>query len=261
MHDLDRTQREFASAMHELQPEQFEFEGQQEVFGETFGESSLQEAGLFETPEIGLETGMPEVGSQEVPLHEAQEWELAAELLEVSNEEELDRFLGGLIRRVGSAVGRVVRSPIGRALGGVLKPLAKAALPIAGRALGTFVGGPVGGVIGGKLASAAGSLFGLELEGLSAEDREFEVARRFVRFASSASKCALAAPPTANPQAVARAAIATAARRLAPGLVGAAALTAPGVAGAGIPTEPTRAGARRRGVWLRRGQRTVLIGV
>jgi len=50
-----------------------------------------------------------------------------------------------------------------------LKPLAKAALPIAGRALGTFVGGPVSGMIGGKLASAAGRMFGLELEGLSVE--------------------------------------------------------------------------------------------
>ena len=46
---------------------------------------------------------------------------------------------------------------------GVLKPLAKAALPIAGRALGAFVGGPVGGMIDGKLASAAGRMFGLEL--------------------------------------------------------------------------------------------------
>jgi hypothetical protein len=40
-----------------------------------------------------------------------------------------------------------------------LKPLAKAALPIAGRALGAFVGGPVGRMIGGKLASAAGRMF------------------------------------------------------------------------------------------------------
>jgi len=52
-----------------------------------------------------------------------------------------------------------------------LKPLAEAALPIAGRAPGTFVCGPVGGMIGGKLASAVGRMFGLELEGLSVEDR------------------------------------------------------------------------------------------
>jgi hypothetical protein len=78
--------------------------------------------------------------------------------------------------------------------------LAKAALPIAGRALGAFVGGPVGGMFGGKPASAAGRMFGLEPEGLSAEDREFEAERGFVRFASAITKNALSAPPaeTAN---------------------------------------------------------------
>jgi hypothetical protein len=62
---------------------------------------------------------------------------------------------------------------------------------------------------------------------LSAEDREFEVARRFVRFASATTKNALGALPTANPQTVAKRAAAMAGRRLAPGLIrqGAAALT------------------------------------
>jgi hypothetical protein len=44
-------------------------------------------------------------------------------------------------------------------IGGVFKPFAKAAPPIAGRALGALVVG----MIGGKLASAAGRMFGLEL--------------------------------------------------------------------------------------------------
>jgi hypothetical protein len=256
MHDLDRTQREFTSAVQQLHAEQFEFPGEQEVFGES-GESALQEASMFESGEAAFETGIAEFG--EVPLHESQEMELASEFLEVTNEQELDRFLGGLIRRVGSVVGRVVRSPIGRALGGILKPLAKAALPIAGTALGTFVGGPAGGMLGGKLASAAGNLFGLELEGLSAEDREFEVARRFVRFASAATNRALAASPAANPQAVARAAVSQAARTLAPGLIPPA--TAGTTAAAPIfAAEPLPVGARRRGTWIRRGHRIIIIG-
>ena len=119
--------------------------------------------------------------------------------------------------------------------------MAEAALPIAGRALGTVGGEPVGGMIGGKLASAAGWVFGLELEGLSAEDREFEVARRFARFASATTKNALSAPPTANPQTVAKRAAAVAGRRLAPGLIrqGGAALsnTANGKGGAAIGGE------------------------
>ena len=201
---------------------------------------------------------MQEALFQEAPTQEAMEMELASELLEVTNEQELDRFLGRLIKRVGSAVGRVVRSPIGRALGGILRPLAKAALPIAGTALGTFVGGPLGGAVGGKLASAAGNLFGLELEGLSAEDREFEVARRFVRFAGSACKHALAASPTANPQAVARAAVATAAGKTAPGLAPGGALAT--LNGSG-PADSVPVGGGRRGVWVRRGRRILLVGV
>ena len=54
-------------------------------------------------------------------LTETDEMELAAQLLEVRDEQELDQFLGGLIRKVGRAVRRVVRSPIGRAIGGALK--------------------------------------------------------------------------------------------------------------------------------------------
>ena len=70
-------------------------------------------------------------------LGETEEMELAAELLEVRDEQELDRFLGNLIKKVGSAVGTVVRSPIGKAIGGILKGVLKRALPVAGGALGT----------------------------------------------------------------------------------------------------------------------------
>jgi hypothetical protein len=59
---------------------------------------------------------------------------------------------------------------------------------------------------------------GLELEGLSQEDREFEAARRFVRFASEAVKNA-AATDAADPVAAAQSATAAAARRFAPGLL------------------------------------------
>jgi hypothetical protein len=264
MHDIDRTQREFESALHEMQLEHFEFPGETGEYGEygeygetEFGETYEQEAPFGETESYETEF-------QEAGLQEAEEMELAAELLEVTNEAELDRFLGKLIRRVGRTVGRAVNSPLGRAIGGVLRPIAKAALPIAGRALGTFVGGPVGGMIGGRLASAAGQMFGLELEGLSGEDREFEVARRVVRHASATTRNALRAAPTGNPNAVARAAAAAAARQFAPGLVG----RVPGVAGMAGAYPPTTsddglipAGSRRRGTWIRRGRRIILLGV
>ena len=151
-------------------------------------------------------------------LGESELLELAAELLEVRDEQELDRFLGSLIKKVGRAVGTFVKSPIGKAIGGVLKSVAKKALPLAGGALGTFVGGPLGAKIGSGLASMAGNALGLELEGLSQEDREFEAAKQFVRFASDAVNNAISAPG-ANPGAAAQAAIAKAARRYAPGLL------------------------------------------
>ncbi len=91
--------------------------------------------------------------------------------------------------------------------------MAKRALPLAGRAAGTFLGGPVGGAIGGKLASAAGKAFGLELEGLSPEDQEFEVAKRFVRFAGEATKKAAQAPRSAPAKKAAAVAVKTAAIR------------------------------------------------
>lgn len=136
--------------------------------------------------------------------NETQEMEFAAELLEVNNEQELEQFLGDLIKSAGKAIGGIVKSPIGRALGGVLKSAAKVALPIAGGALGTFVGGPLGTTIGSSLGSMAGKALGLELEGLSQEDREFEAARQFVKFASETVKNAMQAPPDVNPFAVAR---------------------------------------------------------
>jgi hypothetical protein len=77
----------------------------------------------------------------------------------------------------------------------VLKSVAKTALPMAGGALDNLVLPGVGGATGGKLASAAGSMFGLELEGLSQDDREFEVAKQYVRLAGDATKIALSAPP------------------------------------------------------------------
>jgi hypothetical protein len=83
------------------------------------------------------------------------------------------------------------------------------------------------------------------------------VARRFVRFAANATKNAISAPPGQHPQAVARKAIAAAARKTAPGLYrgrrprprggagggacpvcgpATAAIAAPGTNGAGMAT-------------------------
>lgn len=173
---------------------------------------------------------------------EYEQMELAAELLEVQSEAELEQFLGDLIKKAGSAIGKVVRSPVGQAIGGALKSAAKVALPLAGRAAGAFFGGPLGATIGGKLASVAGSALGLELEGLSNEDREYEAAKQFVKFAGETVKEALA-QPAANPAAAAAAALRIAAQKHAPGLVGAV------------------GGRSASGTWVRRGNTIIVAGV
>jgi len=181
-------------------------------------------------------------------LSEEEELEAASDLLTVSNDGELDQFLGNLFKKAGRVVKRVVKSPIGKALGGALKGVARKALPMLGSAAGNYFAPGVGGAIGGPLASGAGQMFGLELEGLSTEDAEFEVAKRYVRLASSAAAKAATSPQTGPPQQIARAAVLSAARRHAPGLVGRS------EAGSSY-------GGRNSGRWVRRGRKIILFGV
>ncbi|WP_377155424.1 hypothetical protein ACFJIX_25560 [Roseateles sp. UC29_93] len=215
MHDIDRTQMEYEN-------EQFEF-----------GENEWStESGAF---------------------NEAEELELAGELLSVANEGELDRFLGDLVSRATKAVGSFARSPIGQAVGGVLKGVAKKALPMAGTAIGTYFGGPLGAKIGSGLANAASNALGLEAE-MAGEDREFEGAKQFVRLAAQTAAQAASAPPNADPRAVAQQAAVAAAKQHAPGL-----LTG-GASAASAPPTAARPGAATSGRWVRRGHRIVIFG-
>ena len=128
----------------------------------------------------------------------------------------------------------------------------KTALPIAGGALGGLVGGPIGSMLGSNLAGMAGSALGLELEGLSPEDREFEATKQFVRFAGQAVKNALEAPPGTDPNASAHAAIMAAAAEHAPGLVNGQASKGSGPDGHNRP---------RTGRWIRRHGKIVILGI
>ena len=195
---------------------------------------------------------------------EAQIHELAHELLAVSNEQEFDHFLGGLIRRAGSAIGSAIRSPLGQHLGGVLKGVAKQYLPQVGSALGGLAGGALGSAsaaipgVGSAIAPNAANLgrqggawLGgkggewlagkLELEGLSHEEMEVEIAKQFVRVAADATRNAAAALSGADPAAVAQSAVSQAVQQVAPGLL--------------------RSGPRATsGRWVRRGRTIILYG-
>lgn len=209
-------QNEFSQEFEQALGQEMEFE--QEFSGENFefnpeylGETGAQ-GESFET-----------YGEMSGELNETFEMELAHELLEVSNEMELNQFLGSLVKKVGGAVSGFAKSSIGKNIGNALKAVVKRSLPMVGGALGTFVGGPLGTAVGSKLGSMAGNLFELELEGLSPEDQEFETARAFVRFANSAVQrgAAAAQNPRRNvpPPVAARKALTAAAMQHAPGLL------------------------------------------
>jgi len=223
---------------------------------ETHSESEMFASGPLEAEYFELgEAEAPWQGQSEEVFSETEQMELASEMLEITNEAELDRFLGGLIKRAGQAVGKFVGLPTGQAIGGLLKGAARQAVPMIGSALGGDFGGSTGTPIGGQAASAAGRLFGLELEGLSHEDQEFEVARRYVRFAGEAVKNAVLAPTSQDPRMAANDAAVTAAETHAPGL-----LQAPPEMQPAAPRS-SRLPMRHSGRWVRHGNKIVLYGM
>jgi len=246
MHDIGRTQLEQQS-FGELEGGGFEsgeFEGEFEGEGEGEFEGEFGEYGGY-----GRNDGRGASAALESPLGEMAEMELASELLEVASEQELEQFLGNVFRSAGRAAGTFLRSDTARALGGILKDnlrsAAKQALPVVGRAIGARAGGY--GDLGARAGSAVGTLLGLELEGLSGEDREFEVARQLIRFAGSAVGNAAAAPARMQPRAAAQMAVSNAAQVYAPGLL-------PRLQGRSTNLWP------RGGRWVRRGRTIVLFG-
>lgn len=179
MHHTDRTQQfmEFGG----YQAEAYAQPGPQGEYGAPTGEyeaETLQEwqGEAYGQMEVLGELIHPVTGE----VNAEAEMALAAELLSVSNEQELNHFLGGLIRNAGKAFGKFARSGLGRTVGTALRGVAKTVLPFAGGALGSLIPIPgVGTAIGTAVGTAAASA--LEFEGLSQEDRQFELARRVVR--------------------------------------------------------------------------------
>ncbi|HVG22566.1 MAG TPA: hypothetical protein VND45_00295 [Thermoanaerobaculia bacterium] len=210
MHDLDRTLRTY-------EPEfgASDNESADEIYQELWGEA-LQGEGSYSDQELN---------------------DLAAELLSVSDEGELDEFFRKLLRRAGG---------FAKKLAPVIKPLAKKLLPIAGRAVGTYFGGPVGGALGSKLGTLATNLFEVDMEGLEPQEAEMEVARGIVKLATTAAEQAAAAPANADPNQVVRAAMTAAAQQHAPGL---------------LRNRGGRTPSRKTGRWVRQGNRLIVIGL
>ncbi len=177
---------------------------------------------------------------------EAEELQLAMELLEVGSEAELEQFLGNVfksawkgLRKAGAAIGKVAAP-----LGGFLKTVARTALPFVGGALGSMIPIPgVGTALGTALGKAASSALEMEFAAGSPqreEEEELEMARRFVRIAGQAAQ--LAADGDGSPGAL-ESAVTRALHRHLP-------YFRPGP----LPMEA------ESGRWRRRGKRIVVMG-
>ena len=161
-----------------------------------------------------------------------------AGLLEVADEAGLEDFLSNLVRSIAASARTPIAAPLGKALVAVLKRAARSILPIHGSGAGAVRFGSEGA----DLKTRAARIFGMELEGLSPEDKEYEVAQQFIRFAADTIRTAGTAPRSGAPQAVAGAAVQQAARRYAPGLLQQEAQ--------GVPLQ---------GRWQRQGRRIVVL--
>jgi len=136
------------------------------------------------------------------------EMSFAARLLEAETPAVLAGVLKDLVARGGAS------APLAGPLVGVLQRAARMVFPLnATRA-------------SGDLKRKAAAIFGMELEGLSPEDKEFELARRFARLAADTVAEAGTRSGRAPDQAV-QLALQHAARRHAPGLLRQRAQTAP----------------------------------
>lgn len=245
MHDLDRTIGESGydtDREYDLEDEYAndgEFDYEDEYDYETDYEADDGEVNDESDYELDYEYDMESAS----PFSEEVESEMAFELLSVNNEQQLDEFIGKWIRKAGRFLKRRLPS-VGRFLKKGLKGVVKLALPIAGKIAGGVYGGPAGSMLGSKLGSMASNVFEIELEGLSPEDQEFEVAKRVIRYGNQSIRNAAKLIQKMPPEEAAKLALKQAASTHAPGML-----------------KPRGATRPLEGKWKRIGNKIVLYGL
>jgi hypothetical protein len=212
--------------------------------------SELQPEAFSFTGELESETRF--LTELESPFSEAEEWELAVELLDVTSEAEMEQFLGKLVKKAWKGITTVGAK--------VLRPFVKTVLPIAATAAGTVFGGPAGGAIAGKLGSLVSQALEAETAGVSPQDRDVEKSRQFVRLAGTAARAAALAPPGANPVTVAQRVLATAAQqKLTLGTPGALPAASRSRCRCRQPGNCMCGRSGKSGRWVRRGRNIIII--
>ncbi|MFA9219306.1 MAG: hypothetical protein ACEQSK_19685 [Sphingomonadaceae bacterium] len=180
----------------------------------------------------------------DVPEHSTT---LSAALLDARSEAQLQQILAHLVDQARAASGQLLAAtqyhPLKQALVSGLQRAAHRALPLGSVPLA----GPMIEALGRSGASAlkqrAARVFGLELEGLSPEDKEFELVQRFVQFADAAARHAITHAARSR-------AGAPAAPLVPAALMAAAQQYAPGLLRPALPAS---------GNWQRQGQRITLF--
>jgi len=213
MHDIDRTSYEISDEASQYG--EYEFEG--ELPGGTYGR----------------------------PFSEAELDELALELLQVRDEQELDQFLGSLFSKAAKAIGKFVRSPAGNALKGILKTAISSAVPVLGVVVSSLIPtGDPGADVGAAIKSE------LEYEGVPTENRDVEAAKKVIEVGGAAVQQVAAMPPNAPPQAAVDAVQSAAQQQGVP-----TGGPQPGPGGGMTDSQATS------GQWYRRGRTIVIVGL
>lgn len=199
--------------------------------------------------------------------HEMYENELAHELMNIQNEQELEYFLGNLLKSAWSGAKSLYNSPIGQqiknqAVSG-LKSIGKRALPGLGSALGGRFLGPAGAQLGSQLGNWAARGLGLEFENATPRDKRFEGSKRLIRLAKAASRRIAAYAKSGKPMSarMIRNIILQEARRWFPGLPSPTPTGGGGGAFGGGGGSYTTSTSQNQGTWFRQGNRIIIQGI
>jgi hypothetical protein len=158
-------------------------------------------------PDFDIFEAAPSVATsstREASVLDTDRSEAATELLEVAGRPALPALLARMLRSAAHAAGQTMNRAVEGELVRVLQRAARIALPTAG-------------IASHDGQTQASRFFGIELEGLSPEDQEFESARRFVQLVEAAAQLAAAGSQRLPPVIAAWLATSRAAKRFAPG--------------------------------------------
>jgi hypothetical protein len=184
-------------------------------------------------------------GTFDRPFSEAELDELATQLLEVRDEAELDQFIPAILGAATKVLPFLAKSPVGKVLTGILKDAVISGVPALG---GLFKSRSRGPQIGSDVGAAIRSE--LDWEGVPADGRDIEAARKIIAIGGGAARELAQQPPNAPPQAVTDA-VQNAAKQ-----EGVPANVPPPSPDTPPPSESTTSGQ-----WFRRGRTIVIEGL